>query len=77
MYTIFNDDIKNKFFLSSLSTSVTDGSPEKNPQEKNNKLTDETQVAKTSLQNRKPFSLNKLKTVISQEPPLPKELAKA
>ena len=71
------DENKNKFFISSLSSTLTEVSPGKDPQEKNNKLTDETQVAKTSLQNRKPFSLNKLKTVISQEPPLPKELAKA
>ena len=71
------DENKNKFFISSLSSTLTKVSPGKDPQEKNNKLTDETQVAKTSLQNRKPFSLNKLKTVISQEPPLPKELAKA
>jgi len=71
------DENKNKFFISSLSSTLTEVSPGKDPQDKNNKLTDETQVAKTSLQNRKPFSLNKLKTVISQEPPLPKELAKA
>ena len=71
------DENKNKFFISSLSSTLTEVSPGKDPQEKNNKLTDETQVAKTSIQNRKPFSLNKLKTVISQEPPLPKELAKA
>ena len=71
------DENKKKFFISSLSSTLTEVSPGKDPQEKNNKLTDETQVAKTSLQNRKPFSLNKLKTVINQEPPLPKELAKA
>jgi len=52
-------------------------SPTNTTQAKNNKLKNEIQATKTSLQDRKPFSLNRLKTVISQEPPLPKELAKA
>ena len=42
------DENKNKFFISSLSSTLTKVSPGKDPQEKNNKLTDETQVAKTS-----------------------------
>ena len=71
------DENKNKFFISSLSSTLIEVSPKNTTQEKNNKLENEIQATKTSLQDRKPFSLNRLKTVISQEPPLPKELAKA
>ena len=71
------DENKNKFFISSLSSTLIEVSPKNTTQAKNNKLKNEIQATKTSLQDRKPFSLNKLKTVISQEPPLPKELAKA
>jgi len=71
------DENKNKFFISSLSSTLIEVSPKNTTQAKNNKLKNEIQATKTSLQDRKPFSLNRLKTVISQEPPLPKELAKA
>jgi general secretion pathway protein D len=68
---------KNKFFISSLSSTLIEISSAKNPQSKNKLATNKVQAEKVSLQNRKPFTLNKLKTVIEQEPPLPKELAKA
>ena len=71
------DENKSKFFISSLSSTLIEVSPKNTTQAKNNKLKNEIQATKTSLQDRKPFSLNRLKTVISQEPPLPKELAKA
>ena len=71
------DENKNKFFISSLSSTLIELSPKNTTQAKNNELENEIQATKTSLQDRKPFSLNKLKAVISQEPPLPKELAKA
>ena len=70
------DENKNKFFISSLSSTLIEFNPEKIPQSNNNSE-GEIQATKTSLQGRKPFSLNKLKTVIDQEPPLPEELAKA
>ena len=67
------DENKNKFFVSSLSTTLT-----KNTQQlKTNKPDNENKAKKISLQNRQPFSLNKLKTKIEQEPQLPKELIKA
>jgi general secretion pathway protein D len=67
------DENKNKFFISSLSTTLT-----KNTQQsKTNKPNNPNKAKKISLQNRQPFSLNKLKTKIEQEPQLPKELIKA
>jgi general secretion pathway protein D len=71
------DENKSKFFISSLSTTLIEDSPKNTTLAKNNKLKNEIKAEKISLQDRKPFSLNKLKTVISQEPPLPKELIKA
>ncbi len=71
------DENKSKFFISSLSSTLIEDSPKNTTLAKNNKLKNEIKAEKISLQDRKPFSLNKLKTVISQEPPLPKELIKA
>ncbi|MCL0045415.1 type II secretion system secretin GspD [Nitrospinaceae bacterium] len=71
------DENKSKFFISSLSSTLIEVSQKNTTQAKNNKLENKIQATKTSLQDRKPFSLNRLKTVISQEPPLPKELIKA
>ncbi|SVB71923.1 uncharacterized protein METZ01_LOCUS224777, partial [marine metagenome] len=68
---------KNKFFISSLSSTLVEVSAENTPKTKNKLATNKVQAEKVLLQNRKPFSLNKLKTVIDQEPPLPKELVKA
>ena len=71
------DENKSKFFISSLSSTLIEDSPKNTTLAKNNKSKNEIKAEKISLQDRKPFSLNKLKTVISQEPPLPKELIKA
>ena len=71
------DENKNKFFISSLSSNLLEVNAHNIPQAENNGPKTETQSEKISLQDRKPFSLNKLKTVIDQEPPLPKELVKA
>jgi len=71
------DENKSKFFISSMSSTLIEVTPKNTTQPKNNKVENEIKAEKTSLQGRKPFSLNKLKTVISQEPPLPKELIKA
>ena len=71
------DKNKNKFFISSLSSNLLEVNAQNIPQTENNGPKTETQSEKISLQDRKPFSLNKLKTVIDQEPPLPKELVKA
>ena len=68
---------KNKFFISSLSSTLVEANSENIPKTKNKLTTKKVQAEKVLLQNRKPFSLNKLKTVIDQEPPLPKELLKA
>ena len=71
------DDNKNKFFISSLSSTMVELPPKQITQSNTNKSESNSQATKVSLQGRKPFSLNKLKTVIDQEPPLPKDLAKA
>ncbi len=71
------DKNKNKFFISSLSSNLLEVNAQNIPQTENNGPKTETRSEKISLQDRKPFSLNKLKTVIDQEPPLPKELVKA
>ena len=71
------DENKNKFFISSLSSVLIETSPKNNFQTKKNQLTKKLKVTKTSIQDRKLLSLNKIKTVTSQEPPLPKELKKA
>ncbi len=71
------DKNKNKFFISSLSSNLLEVNPKNISQTENNASKTETQTEKISLQDRKPFSLNKLKTVIDQEPALPKELIKA
>ena len=71
------DENKSKFFISSLSSTLIEDSKKNTTLAKNNKSKNEIKAEKISLQDRKPFSLNKLKTVISQEPPLPKELIKA
>ena len=71
------DENKSKFFISSLSSTLIEDSPKNTTLAKNNKSKNEIKAEKISLQDRKPFSLNKLKTIISQEPPLPKELIKA
>ncbi|MBT6600547.1 MAG: type II secretion system secretin GspD [Nitrospina sp.] len=71
------DENKNKFFISSLSSSLIEFNPKSAYKEKNNKQISEIEVTKKTLQNRQPFSLNKIKTVINQEPTLPEELTKA
>jgi len=74
---LVEDDNKNKFFISSLSSKMVE-LPRKQITQPNTKKSEGiVQTTKVSLQGRKPFSLDKLKTVIDQEPPLPKELAKA
>ena len=70
------DGSKNKFFISSLSSTTVE-LPKQAANPNNNDSENRSQVSKTSLQKRQPFTLNKLKTFIDQEPPLPKELAKA
>lgn len=74
---LVEDDNKNKFFISSLSSTMVELPLNQIAQSNTNKSENNSQTTKVSLQGRKPSSLNKLKTVIDQEPPLPKELAKA
>ena len=74
---LIEDDNKNKFFISGLSSTMVELPQKKITQASTSKSEDDSKATKISLQGRKPFSLNKLKTVIDPEPPLPKELAKA
>lgn len=74
---LVEDDEKRKFFISSLSSTMIEVKPDQMAQSNTDEKKEKYLVTKTSLQNKKPFSLNKLKTVIDQEPPLPEELINA
>lgn len=68
---------KNKFFISSLSSKMVELPARQSNQSKIVGSESTLSTQKVSLQSRKPFSLNKLETIINQEPPLPEELIKA
>ncbi|MCH8157269.1 MAG: type II secretion system secretin GspD [Nitrospinae bacterium] len=71
-YLVENDE-KDKFFISSLSSTLIENVPEeKEAAQKQTYL-----VKKTDIQKREEFSLGKMQTVIDPEPVLPEELKKA